>query len=62
MDAGIDSDMGIHINGGTVVASGNMLDRIEAGSQNYAVFSFTERQNGGTACGSGCESRNDLTR
>lgn len=30
-DAGIDSDMGIHINGGTVIASGNMLDRIEDG-------------------------------
>ena len=27
MDGGIDSDMGIHINGGTVVATGNMLDR-----------------------------------
>ena len=47
-DAGIDSDMGIYINGGTVVASGNMYDRIEDGGQNYVVFSFTERQQGGT--------------
>ncbi len=45
-DAGIDSDMGIHINGGTVIASGHMLDRIEDGGQNYAVFSFAEKQKG----------------
>jgi len=48
MDSGIDSDMGIHINGGTVIASGHMLDRIEAGGQNYMVFSFADRQAGGT--------------
>ena len=47
-DAGIDSDMGISINGGTVAASGNMYDRIEDGGQNYVVFSFAERQQGGT--------------
>ena len=47
-DAGIDSDNGIYINGGTVVASGNMYDRIEDGGQNYVVFSFAERQQGGT--------------
>ncbi len=46
-DAGIDSDMGIHINGGTVMATGNMLDRISESTQNYAVFSFAEKQNGG---------------
>ena len=40
MDAGIDSDMGIHINGGTVCATGNMLDRIENGGQTFAVFEF----------------------
>ena len=39
-DAGIDSDMGIHINGGTVVASGNMLDRISESDQTYAVLTF----------------------
>ena len=45
-DAGIDSDMGIHINGGTVIATGHMLDRIEEGGQNYAVFTFAEKQTG----------------
>ncbi|MBR6618885.1 MAG: carbohydrate-binding domain-containing protein [Clostridia bacterium] len=47
-DAGIDSDKGIHINGGSVYASGNMLDRIEEGGINYAVFSFNSRQKGGS--------------
>lgn len=47
MDAGIDSDKGIHINGGIVIASGNMLDHISDSEQNYAVFSFAERQEGG---------------
>lgn len=46
-DAGIDSDMGIHINGGTVLTTGNMLDRLEDGGQNYAVFTFADRQTGG---------------
>ncbi len=45
-DAGIDSDMGIYINGGTVIASGHMLDRIVDGGQNYAVFTFAEKQKG----------------
>ena len=49
MDAGIDSDMGIYLNGGTVIATGNMYDRIDGGSSNYAVFSFAQRQSGGTA-------------
>ena len=49
MDSGIDSDMGIHINGGTVAASGNMLDAIAGSAQNYAVFTFAQRQKGGTA-------------
>lgn len=44
-DAGIDSDNGIYINGGTVIATGNMLDKISGGAQNYAVFTFRERQN-----------------
>jgi len=43
-DAGIDSDMGIHINGGTVIATGNMLDRISESAQNYAVFHFASSQ------------------
>lgn len=48
MDAGIDSDMGIHINGGVVVAGGNMLDHISESQQNYVVFSFAEKQSGGS--------------
>ena len=48
-DAGIDAEMGIYLNGGTIATSGNMLDRIADGEQNYAVFSFAERQAGGTA-------------
>ena len=46
-DASIDADMGIHINGGTVCATGNMLDRIED-SQTHLVFSFAQRQEPGT--------------
>ena len=38
--------MGIHINGGTVIATGSMLDRIENGGQNYAVFNFAGKQSG----------------
>lgn len=45
-DAGIDSDMGIHINGGNVIATGKTLDRISESTQNYAVFSFADRQQG----------------
>ncbi len=45
-DAGIDADMGIYIDGGKVIASGNMFDRIAGGEQTYAVFSFVERQQG----------------
>ncbi len=47
-DAGIDSDMGIYVNGGTVIASGHMLDRIEEGGQTFAVFNFSEKQDGST--------------
>nr|MBQ8253501.1 carbohydrate-binding domain-containing protein [Lachnospiraceae bacterium] len=43
-DAGIDSDMGIHINGGTVVASGNMLDAIAESTQTYTIFQFASPQ------------------
>ena len=46
-DAGIDSDCGIYLNGGTVIAGGNMLDAIAGGAQNYAVFRFAEKQDGG---------------
>ena len=44
MDSGIDADLGIRINGGTVIATGNMLDPIDEDSQTHAVFSFTEPQ------------------
>lgn len=47
-DAGIDSDMGIHINGGRVFATGNMLDRISESAQNYAVFQFPRSQSADT--------------
>lgn len=47
-DAGIDSDMGIYLNGGTVMAGGNMFDRVAGGSADYAVFSFAQRQTGGS--------------
>lgn len=46
-DAGIDSDKGIHINGGTVIATGNMLDHISESEQNYVVFTFQNKVNGG---------------
>ena len=45
-DFGLDADLGVQIIGGTVIATGNMLDRID-GSQTHAVFSFTETQPGG---------------
>ena len=49
MDGGLDADMGITLNGGTVLASGNMYDQIDGEGQTYAVFSFAQRQPGGTA-------------
>ena len=44
MDSGIDADLGIFLNGGTVIATGNMLDPIDEDSQTHAVFSFAEPQ------------------
>ncbi len=46
-DAGIDSDKGIHINGGSVIAAGNMLDHISESEQNYVVFTFRDKVEGG---------------
>ena len=43
-DAGIDSDKGIHINGGFLFATGNMLDHISDSKQNFAVFQFSSSQ------------------
>ena len=61
-DAGIDSDMGIHLNGGTVVASGNMMDRIGESDSTYAVFSFSQRQTGGSEFILKNESGEEVTR
>ena len=47
MDAGVDSDRGIHINGGTVSACGNMLDHISDSKQGYVVFTFSDKVKGG---------------
>ena len=44
MDSGIDADLGIRIKGGTVIATGNMLDPIDEDSQTHLVFSFAEPQ------------------
>ena len=46
-DSGIDADLGIQINGGTVIATGNMLDRIAEGGQTYAAFQFAQPQAAG---------------
>ena len=48
MDSGLDADMGILISGGMVLATGNMPDRIEDGSQTYAVFDFSQPQSRGS--------------
>ena len=43
-DAGLDSSKGTYINGGTVIATGDMLDEIYSDSkQNYIVLSFQEK-------------------
>lgn len=43
-DSGLDSDLGIYINGGTVIATGNMFDQIDGGEQNYVVMTFAQTQ------------------
>ena len=45
-DAGIDSDMGIHINGGNVFSTGNMLDRISESGQTFVVFNLVAHLEG----------------
>ena len=43
-DAGIDSENGIYINGGTVLATGDMYDEIKNSSkQNFMVLSFSQK-------------------
>ena len=42
-DSGLDSSNGTYINGGTIIATGNMVDRIENDSkQNYLYASFSK--------------------
>ena len=48
-DAGMDSELGIYVNSGMICASGNMFDHIAGGDAPYAVFSFADRQKGGSA-------------
>ncbi|MDO4732211.1 MAG: carbohydrate-binding domain-containing protein [Bacillota bacterium] len=45
-DSGIDADLGIYINGGILLASGNMLDHIAGATQSYVSFSFSGQQSG----------------
>ena len=47
-DAGIDSDKGVYIRGGQVIAGGNMLDHVQ-GNQTHLVLTFSGRQKGGTS-------------
>ena len=42
-DFGLDADLGVQLSGGTVIATGNMLDRI-SGDQTHVLFSFAEKQ------------------
>lgn len=47
-DAGLDADCGIFLHGGTVLATGNMFDRIGDSRQNYVVLEFAGQQLGGS--------------
>lgn len=47
-DSGIDGENGIIIQGGTVTATGNMLDPLTLEGTNGVVFTFRQRQSGGT--------------
>ena len=46
-DAGLDGENGVYLNGGQVIATGNMLDQLTPSDQCCALFSFAERQAGG---------------
>ncbi|MCI6627370.1 MAG: carbohydrate-binding domain-containing protein [Tenericutes bacterium] len=41
-DSGLDSDKGTYINGGTIIATGNMDDRIDSSSQKTIYVTFNE--------------------
>ena len=46
-DSGLDSDLGIYLNGGTVLATGNMFDEISSDSaQPYVAVQLSERRDG----------------
>ncbi len=62
MDAGIDSDKGIWINGGNICATGNMFDHIEGGDEPYAVFSFANTVQGGSTVSLRNEAGETVTR
>ena len=48
-DAGLDSEKGIYINGGTVLATGDMYDQISAESkQNFIALNFQKQQSANT--------------
>lgn len=46
-DSGVDADMGIYINGGSVISTGNMEAEIEEAAQLSIAFSSRERLKGG---------------
>ena len=48
-DAGLDAAQGVYLNGGRIIATGNMLDALDPSDQCGALFTFTQRQTGGTA-------------
>ena len=43
-DSGLDSDLGVYINGGTIMSSGRVTDAIAGASQNFAIFNFNAIQ------------------
>lgn len=46
-DSGVDADMGVYINGGSVISTGNMEAEIEEAAQSSLAFSSRERLEGG---------------
>ena len=46
-DAGLDAATGIYLNGGMVIATGSMLDSVEASDQCCAVFAFPKSRTAG---------------
>ncbi len=46
-DAGLDAAQDVYLNGGRIIATGNMLDALDPSDQCGALFTFTQRQTGG---------------